>query len=102
MDGRSVHYDLPIDWYTLRRWVLEKRMEQVWEIDGEGAYEKMRWTVGRASQPLMPSQFFLSHVGPRTETQWSGVGLWLQPLVLSQECPPCGRLVPLWFCLETA
>ena len=74
MDGRSVHYDLPIDWYTLRRWVLEKRMEQVWEIDGERTYEKMRCAVERASQPLMPSQFFLSHVGPRTEPRWSRSG----------------------------
>ena len=32
-------------------------MEQVREIDGEQAYEKMRRAVERASQPLAPSQF---------------------------------------------
>ena len=57
-DGRSLHYDNPpVDWYTLTRWVWEERMEQVREIDGEQAYEKMRRAVERASQPLAPSQF---------------------------------------------
>ena len=32
-------------------------MEQVWEIDGEQAYEKMRRAVEKASQPLQPSQY---------------------------------------------
>ena len=32
-------------------------MEQVRESNGERAYEKMRWTVKRASRPLSPSQF---------------------------------------------
>ena len=63
-DGHSLHYDNPpVDWYTLTRWVWEERMEQVREIDGEQAYEKMRRAVERASQPLAPSQF-LSREGP--------------------------------------
>ena len=49
-DGRSVHYDPSIDWYTLNRRVWEERMEQVREIDGEQAYEKMRRAVEKASQ----------------------------------------------------
>ena len=36
---------------------MQERMEQVREIDGEQAYEKMRLAVERASQPLAPSQF---------------------------------------------
>ena len=32
-------------------------MEQVQEIDGEQAYEKMRRAVERASQPVRTSQF---------------------------------------------
>ena len=56
-NGRSMHYDPSIDWYTLNRRVWEERMEQVREIDGEQAYEKMRRAVERASQPLTPSQF---------------------------------------------
>ena len=41
-------------------------MEQVGEVDGASAYEKMRRTVERASQPLMPSQF-PSHDGPERD-----------------------------------
>ena len=36
----------PVDWYRLTRSVLEERMEQVREFDGEQAYEKMRRAVG--------------------------------------------------------
>ena len=36
------------DWYRLTRSVLEERMEQVREIDGEQAYEKMRRAVEKA------------------------------------------------------
>ena len=57
-DGRSLHPgNLPVDWYTLNRWVLEEKMEQVREIEGERAYEKMRRNVERASQPVRTSQF---------------------------------------------
>ena len=53
----------PVDWYRLKRSILEERMEQVREIDGEQAYEKMRRAVEkasqveRASQPVRTSQF---------------------------------------------
>ena len=53
----------PVDWYRLKRSMLEERMEQVREIDGEQAYEKMRRAVEkasqveRASQPVRTSQF---------------------------------------------
>ena len=63
-DGISVRYgSRPVDWYRLRHLVLEERMEQVREIDGEQAYEKMRRAVEkasqveRASQPVRTSQF---------------------------------------------
>ena len=62
-DGRLVHYDPSIDWYTLNRRVWEERMEQVREIDGEQAYEKMRRAMEKASQaertsqPVRTSQF---------------------------------------------
>ena len=56
-DGRSVHPgNLPVDWYTLNRWVLEEKIEQVREIEGERAYEEMRRSVERASQPVRTSQ----------------------------------------------
>ena len=58
-----MHYNPTIDWYTLNRRVWEERMEQVRELDGEKAYEKMRRAVERASQPLTLSQF-PSHDGP--------------------------------------
>ena len=45
-----MHYDPPIDWYRITRAVLEERLEQVREIDGEQAYEKMRRAVEKASQ----------------------------------------------------
>ena len=35
----------------------EERLEQVREVDGEQAYEKMRRAVERASQRRTPSQF---------------------------------------------
>ena len=51
-DGRSVfpNYERGDDWYTLRRWVDEERLEQVREIDGELAYGKMRRALEKASQ----------------------------------------------------
>ena len=53
----SAHYDPPIDGNALRRSVLQERMEQLLELDGEQAYEKMRLAVERSSQPPTPSQF---------------------------------------------
>ena len=38
------------DWYRLKRSASEERMEQVREIDGEQAYEKMRRAAEKASQ----------------------------------------------------
>ena len=51
MDGFSLRYrHRDVDWYRLKRSVSEERMEQVREIDGEQAYEKMRRAVEKASQ----------------------------------------------------
>ena len=52
-DGRSVfpNYERGVDWYTLRRWVQEEQMEQVREVKGEKAYERMKQAFERASQP---------------------------------------------------
>ena len=38
------------EFYTLKYSMLEERLEQVREIDGELAYEKMRRAVEKASQ----------------------------------------------------
>ena len=50
-DGLSVydHYRGE-DWYRLKRSASKERMEQVREIDGEQAYEKMRRAMEKASQ----------------------------------------------------
>ena len=68
-DGLSVYYHYRgEDWYRLKRSASEERMEQVREIDGEQAYEKMRRAmekadqekarqVERARQPVRTSQF---------------------------------------------
>ena len=55
--GMSAHYDPPIDGNALRRSVMQERMEQLLEVDGEQAYEKMMRAVERASQRRTPSQF---------------------------------------------
>ena len=49
MDGRSTIYDPSFD-RSARGSVWEERLEQVREIDGEQAYEKMRRAVEKASQ----------------------------------------------------
>ena len=36
---------------------MQERIEQMREIDGEQAYEKMRRAVERASQRMTPSQY---------------------------------------------
>ena len=54
--GMSAHYDPPIDGSALRRSVMQERMEQMREIDGEQAYEKMRLAVEKANQRRAPSQ----------------------------------------------
>lgn len=60
-DGRSVfpNYERGDDWYTLRRWVDEERMEQVREVKGEQAYERMKQAFDRASQPPSSTPFRL-------------------------------------------
>ena len=53
-DGLLLRYgSRPVDWYRLdelKHSVSEERLEQVREIDGEQAYEKMRRAVEKASQ----------------------------------------------------
>ena len=50
-NGISVRYGWRRDeFYTLKYSMLEERLEQVREIDGELAYEKMRRAVEKASQ----------------------------------------------------
>ena len=53
-DGLLLSYgSRPVDWYRineLKHSVLEEQLEQVREIDGEQAYEKMRRAVEKASQ----------------------------------------------------
>ena len=43
-NGQSVSYDpdRPVGRHTLSRWVQEERMEQVREVEGEKAYERMK------------------------------------------------------------
>ena len=53
--GMSAHYDPPIDGHELRRSVMQERMEQMREVDGEQAYEKMCRAVERASQRRLAS-----------------------------------------------
>ena len=56
-DGLSVRYGWRRDeFYTLKHSMLEERLEQVREIDGELAYEKMRRAVEKASQQEKASQ----------------------------------------------
>ena len=43
-------YRRPDEFYSLKYSMLEERLEQVREIDGEQAYEKMRRAVEKASQ----------------------------------------------------
>ena len=43
-------YRRPDEFYRLKHSMLEERLEQVREIDGEQAYEKMRRAVEKASQ----------------------------------------------------
>ena len=43
--------------YWLWRAVMQERMEQMLEIDGEQAYEKMRLAVEKANQRLAAAQF---------------------------------------------
>ena len=43
-------YRRPDEFYSLKYSMLEERMEQVREIDGEQAYEKMRRAIEKADQ----------------------------------------------------
>ena len=79
MDGFSLRYrHRDVDWYRLKRSVSEERMEQVREIDGEQAYEKMMRTV-ESGEILAASG--AQEAGTKwTETRRTGAGLWPQPL----------------------
>ena len=56
-DGISVRYGWPRDEFdTFKYSMLEERLEQVREIDGELAYEKMRRALEKASQQEKASQ----------------------------------------------
>ena len=48
--GRTDSYRRPDEFYRLKYSMLEERLEQEREIDGEQAYEKMRRAVEKASQ----------------------------------------------------
>ena len=66
----------------LKHSVSEERLEQVREIDGEQAYEKMRRAVEKASQEK--ARQVESRPERRTAgTRGAGAGLWPQPLVWS-------------------
>ena len=51
-------YRRPDEFYSLKYSMLEERLEQVREIDGELAYEKMRRTVEKASQEKASSPWW--------------------------------------------
>ena len=64
--------------------MLEERLEQVREIDGEQAYEKMRRAVEKASQEKARQETARQSRDRRgPERGGAGAGLWPQPLVLS-------------------
>ena len=60
--GMSAHYDPPIGGRELRNSVMQERMEQMREVDGEQAYERMMRAVERASQ--RPPSHVPSRSGP--------------------------------------
>ena len=114
-DGLLLRYgSRPVDWYRLdelKHSVSEERLEQVREIDGEQAYEKMRRAVEKASQEKA-SQEKARLEWDRQETarqsrerrgagtQRTGAGLWPQPLRRSARRgilglgKGCGRIEP--------
>ena len=63
-NGFAEGYNPHIDWANRSHWVWEERLEQVREVDGERAYERMRGTLEQAKQPLSSSPF-PSHEGPQ-------------------------------------
>ena len=71
-DGLLLSYgSRPVDWYRineLKHSVLEEQLEQVREIDGEQAYEKMRRAVEKASQPTQTIAV--------SAVRWDGSRLW--------------------------
>ena len=60
------------DWYRLKYSMLEERLEQVREIDGELAYEKMRRAVEKASQEKASQE--KAGPGKWRGQGWSGLG----------------------------
>ena len=88
-------YRRPDEFYRLKYSMLEERLEQVREIDGELAYEKMRRAVGegqpreghasgegKASGEILAASGAQEAGAPWTETRGTGTGLWPQPLGL--------------------
>ena len=63
-------YSRPDEWYSLKYSMLEERLEQVREIDGELAYEKMRRAVEKASQQEKASQEKASQEKAR-QVEWA-------------------------------
>ena len=88
-------YRRPDEFYSLKYSMLEERLEQVREIDGELAYEKMRRAVEKASQEKARQVERARLEWARQETArqsrerrgpergGGGAGLWPQPLVWS-------------------
>ena len=75
-------YRRPDEFYRLKYSMLEERLEQVREIDGEQAYEKMRGAVEKTSQEKARQvESRPERRGP--ERGGGGAGLWPQPLVWS-------------------
>ena len=110
-------YRRPDEFYRLKYSMLEERLEQVREIDGELAYEKMRRAVEKASQEKASQE--KARQAERTRLGWdrqetarqqqgapwagtgrTGAGLWPQPLrgLLEGEfwglVEGCGRIEP--------
>ena len=82
-------YRRPDEFYRLKYSMLEERLEQVREIDGELAYEKMRRAVEKASQEKARQVEWArqetarqSRERPGAGTRGAGAGLWPQPLGL--------------------
>ena len=64
-------YRRPDEFYRLKYSMLEERLEQVREIDGEQAYEKMRRAVEKASQEKARQ---VERQGKWRGLGWSGLG----------------------------
>ena len=61
-------YRRPDEFYRLKYSMLEERLEQVREIDGELAYEKMRRACCRPGSPVPPWSRCILRTGPGSRT----------------------------------